>query len=183
MSVITSNNMWQNAWVVPDAKAAAMNWVNNFGAGPFYYGEFSDAALSDLVCRGEPGTLNIMVAAGFAGSMQIELIQRLDDNPNPYNDTVPKGTSMFHHIGVWSDDYDADLDFYVKQGYELAVTGRLKGYQRFAYVDTHKDMNCMVELVEKHDSFVGMVEFMKESASNWDGQDPIRNFPDITKFG
>ena len=182
MGVITDNNIWQNAWVVPDARAAAMHWVNNFGAGPFYYGEFNDSALSDLVYRGQPGSLNIMVAVGFAGSMQYELIQRLDENPNPYTDTVPKGASMFHHIGVWSNDIDADLDFYLKKGYEIAITGRLTGYQRFAYVDTHKEMNCMVELVEKHKAFTGMVEFMKDTAANWDGSDPIRDFPDITKF-
>ena len=83
MKLITDNNIWQNAWVVPDARAAAMHWVSKFGAGPFYYGEFNDSALSDLVYRGQPGSLNIMVAVGFAGSMQYEMIERLDDNPNP----------------------------------------------------------------------------------------------------
>ena len=31
MSVITDNNIWQNAWVVPDARAAALQWIKNFG--------------------------------------------------------------------------------------------------------------------------------------------------------
>ena len=78
---------------------------------------------------------------------------------------------------------DADLEFYTSNGYELAITGSLTGYQRFAYVDTQDDLDCMIELVERHPAFAGMVEFMQAESKDWDGSDPIRDFPDITKFG
>ncbi|NIN35353.1 MAG: ABC transporter permease, partial [Candidatus Aminicenantes bacterium] len=127
----TQSEVWQNAWVVPDAEKAALNWVNKFNIGPFFMGEFGDNILTDLVYRGQPGTLNIIVAVAHAGPVQIELIQRLDDKPNPYSDTVKPGETKFHHIGVWTNDMDADLEYYRERNCEAAITGRVIDLQRF----------------------------------------------------
>jgi Glyoxalase/Bleomycin resistance protein/Dioxygenase superfamily len=169
--------IWQNAWVVPNAEAAAMQWVKNFNVGPFFMAEYGDHTLTDLVYRGQPGSLNIKVACAHAGPVQIELIERLDDNPNPYSDTVPKGESRFHHIAVWTDDIDADLAHYAAQGATAAITGRVIDFVRFAYVDTQPVLACMVELVERHPDFSSMLKELENICLNWDGKDPIRDMP------
>lgn len=179
MTLPTDQKIWQNAWVVPDVEAAAMNWVRNFGVGPFFITEYGDDLLKDLVYRGQPGSLNILVAVSHAGPVQIELIQRLDDKPTPYSDTVAPGQTAFHHVAVWSDDIDADIAHYEKQGAPMAITGRVVDFVRFAYADTHAALGCMVEMVERSPDFDARLRELEDICRNWDGNDPLREFPAV----
>jgi hypothetical protein len=45
---------------------------------------------------------------GFAGHMQIELIQPLDDHPSVYRETIEARGHGFHHFGIACADVDAD---------------------------------------------------------------------------
>ena len=179
MKLPTDQAIWQNAWVVPDAEAAAMQWIKNFNVGPFFVTEYGDDKLTDLVYRGQPGSLNIKVACSHAGPVQIELIERLDDKPTPYSDTVPVGESRFHHVAVWTDDIDADLAHYAAQGAAAAITGRVIDFVRFAYIDTQATLGCMVELVERHPAFSSMLKELEQICVDWDGKDPIRDMPTL----
>ena len=177
MKLPTDQAIWQNAWVVPDVEAAALAWVKNFNVGPFFVTEYGDDKLTDLVYRGQPGSLNIKVVCSHAGPVQIELIERLDDKPTPYTDTVAVGESRLHHIAVWTDDIDADLAHYAEQGAAAAITGRVIDFVRFAYVDTQSTLACMVELVERHPDFSSMLRELGSICENWDGKNPIRDMP------
>ncbi len=179
MKLPTDQKIWQNAWVVPDVEAAAMNWVRNFGVGPFFVTEYGDDLLKDLNYRGSPGSLNILVAVSHAGPIQIELIQRLDDQPTPYSDTVAKGETAFHHVAVWSDDIDADIAHYEQQGAPMAITGRVVDSVRFAYADTHAALGSMVEIVERSSDFDARLRELEGICNSWDGKDPLREFPAV----
>ncbi|MEX2525810.1 MAG: VOC family protein [Gammaproteobacteria bacterium] len=179
MKLPTDQKIWQNAWVVPDVEAAAMNWVRNFGVGPFFITQYGDDLLTDLVYRGKPGSLNILVAVSHAGPVQIELIQRLDDDPTPYSDTVAPGQTAFHHVAVWSDDIDADVAHYEKQGAPAAITGRVIDSVRFAYLDTQATLGCMVEMVERSADFDDRLRMLEGICNDWDGSDPLRDMAAI----
>lgn len=183
MKLPSDQQIWQNSWVVPDVEAAAMQWVRNFGVGPFFITQYGDDVLTDLVYRGQPGTLNIMVALSHAGPVQVELIQCLDDNPTPYRDTVKMGQTAFHHVAVWTDDMEADLAHYEKQGNATAISGRIINSVRFAYVDTHDRLGCMVEMVERSPEFDARLRMLEDICLNWDGSDPLREIPAIGQEG
>ncbi|MGI9228878.1 MAG: VOC family protein [Gammaproteobacteria bacterium] len=176
MQLPTSNSVFQNAWVVDDVEAAAMNWVNTFGIGPFFLAEYGPGQLVDITYRGRPAELNMLVAIAQAGPVQIELVQPLGDTPNPYRDTVAVGENKFHHVCVWSHDLDADLEYYRSLGCDIATTGQVKGSSRFAYVDSHPQLSCMLELLEHNAMFEKVFKMIADTCADWDGERPIRGY-------
>lgn len=176
MKLPTETAVFQNAWVVDDAEATAMDWVNTFNIGPFFLAEYGPEQLVDIIYRDQPAELNMLVAIAQAGPVQIELVQPLGDKPNPYRDTVSAGEDKFHHMCVWSQDIDADLNYYRSLGCEIATTGRVKGSSRFAYVDSHPQLNCMLELLEHNKMFANVFQMIADTCANWDGQRPIRGY-------
>ena len=167
----TDRTVFQNAWVVDDVEAACMKWVNEMGVGPFYIAEYIDA-FTELAYRGEPADLSMYVAIAQAGPVQIELIQPLVERC-AYRDSVPAGTSGFHHMCVWTHDIDADTAYFEGLGYETANRGRA-GDIVFAYYDTRPLMDCMLEVVTQGEGLVERFAMIAAAAENWDGKDPIR---------
>lgn len=167
----TDRTVFQNAWVVDDVEAACMKWVNEMGVGPFFVNEYADA-FTDLTYRGQPADLSMFVAIAQAGPVQIEIIQPTVERC-AYRDSVPAGTSGFHHMCVWTHDIDADTDYFEKLGYETATRGRA-GDIVFAYYDTRPLMDCMLEVVTRSESLVERFAMIAAAAENWDGRDPIR---------
>lgn len=68
----------QTAFVVEDVHASIAHFQKDCAAGPFF---LLDHFLGpDQFYRGAPSTADVTIAMGFAGHMQIELIQPLDGN-------------------------------------------------------------------------------------------------------
>ncbi|MCY4565375.1 MAG: VOC family protein [Gammaproteobacteria bacterium] len=172
LSKPTDRTVFQNAWVVDDVEAACMKWVNEMGVGPFYVTEYTDA-FTGMTYRGQPSELDMFVAIAQAGPVQIEIIQPKTARC-AYRDSVPAGTSGFHHICVWTHDIEADTDYFARLGYETANRGQA-GDIVFAYYDTRPLMNCMLEVVTQSDSIVERFAMIAAAAENWDGKDPIRS--------
>ena len=167
-----NRNVFQNAWVVPDVEQACMQWVNEWGIGPFFLSTYQNV-FTDVIYRGKPGTLEMKVALAQAGAVQIELIQPLVDNC-AYTDSVPLGQMGFHHMCVWSDDVEADTQYLAGLGYVAANRAKV-GPVEFAYYDTRPLMGCMLEVVTQNPATVARFEQIAAAAENWDGRDPIRD--------
>ena len=88
-------------------------------------------------------------------------------------DTVKPGELKFHHMCVWTDDIDADTEYYTSLGYEAANLAKA-GDLRFAYYDTNPLMGCMIEVLERNDAAAMMFARIKELGNSWDGNDPYR---------
>ena len=174
MKLPTDRTVFQNAWVVDDVEKTAMHWVKTMGIGPFFVGEYGPERLLNIKYRGKPAELRMIVGLAQAGPVQIEFIQPLSKGPNCYRDTVPVGTMAHHHLCVWTNDMEADLKYYDSIGCPTATEGLVKGGPRFAYVDTHMQLNCMVEILEHHPVIHDAFKMIAETAANWDGKDPIR---------
>lgn len=164
----------QMAYLVPKLEEAITQWVEVFHAGPFfvadrYVGE-------DAYYRGNKTDVAIAVAMGFSGSMQIELIQPLDDQPSVYRETLDRQGFGFHHFGIVTNDIKQDIDKYRARGYELAMEGRLpKTPYQYAYLDTKGQLPGFIELVPA--AVIPYVYTPVYSASiGWSGKDPIRRF-------
>jgi hypothetical protein len=176
MFLPTGRVVFQNAWVVDDVEATALNWVNTFNIGPFFVSEYSSDSLVDTTYRGQPATMHMLVGLAQAGPVQIELIQPLGDGPSAYRDTVKPGENKFHHMCVWTDNLDADLAYYAGRGCPTAATGRVLDSARFAYVDSHAKLNCMIEILEHDDAIAALFKVIADTCASWDGKNPIRSF-------
>jgi len=171
-----ANHFFQAAWIVNDLREAAERWIKTFGVGPFFV--FDEITLEDLTYRGQPAEMEFAAALAQAGDLQIELIQQSCDNPSAYRDLFARGKEGFHHLAVFSDDYDAEIASYREQGFEVATAGRA-GPMRYCYVDTSPVMGFMIEILEKNDPFIQAFGQVAEASKGWDGSKPIRSQRDL----
>lgn len=168
----TDRTIFQNAWVVTDLEAACMKWVTEMGVGPFFISEYPDGFFSDVTYRGKPADLSMRVAIAQAGNVQVELIEPLTPEC-AYRDVIPAGESGFHHMCVWTYDFQADVDYFERLGYAAANTGKVRNVD-FAYFDTRPLMGCMLEIVTNNPGTEARFAMIAETAASWDGTDPIR---------
>jgi len=161
----------QNSWVVTDIHAAMAAWTASTGIGPFFLVE--GVTIDDQLYRGQPTHLDVTYALAQAGEIQIELVCQHNDVPSAYRDTIPNGSSGFHHVALYCHDYDADLAAYTTAGSEIAFSGSVGG-KRFCYLDTSATLGCMVELIEASTIQADFFQRLRDAAHNWDGSDPVR---------
>tara|TARA_A100001037_G_C15050469_1_gene589863 strand:- start:222 stop:746 length:525 start_codon:yes stop_codon:yes gene_type:complete len=164
----TDRTIFQNAWVVDDWEAICQKWVREIGVGPFYVGDFEIR----VDYQGSPQNLSMFVAIAQAGPIQIEIIQPKNEIC-VYRDTVPSGTIGLHHACVWTDDIDADTEYFESIGYTTATKGQI-GDIEFAYYDMRPLMGCMLEVATRSKTLLDQANLIKNSSINWDGKDPIR---------
>lgn len=167
-------NFMQLAWVVPDLDQAIEHWTRRAGIGPFFI--FDDLRYDKAMYRGSPAPsapFNITAAVGQAGDMQIELICQHDNEPSMFRDLVPEGKTGFHHVGIYCDDYDAELEAYQSQGAEIAFSGLMMGF-RTCWLDLSDSLGFMVELVDSNEVADGIFKTFRDAADNWDGSNPVR---------
>ena len=117
-------------------------------------------------------SLDMIVALGQAGPVQVELIQPLTSQC-AYRDVVPEGQSGFHHMCVWTHDIEADTAYFEGLGYTAANRGTT-GPAQFAYYDTRPLMGCMLEVVTHNEAIVARFAEIARAAEGWNGEDPIR---------
>lgn len=170
------HNAFQSAWVVDDIEAAALNWVKTTGIGPFFIADYQQGFLVDTYYRGTATAITMKTALAQAGDMQIELIEPTGSQPNIYRDTVPAGSTAFHHMCLWSQDIDADIAGYNRQGFETAAQGRVESGASFAYIDTSATLGHMIELLDYSDEVKAVFDMIAAAAIDWDGSDPVRGY-------
>jgi hypothetical protein len=168
-----NRKIMQNSWVVTDIDAAMRHWVRTTGIGPFLV--VKGLTLDDQCYRGKPAAASIEVtfALAQAGDIQIELVAQHNEVKSAYRDLIPAGQSGFHHMALYSHDYDADLADYTRAGFEVAFSGAFAG-KRSCYVDTSPSIGYMMELIEASDAQAGFFAKIIDAAKDWDGTDPIR---------
>ncbi len=168
----TDRTVFQNAWVVEDCEKACLKWANEMGVGPFFITEYNDQ-FTEMTYRGKPAKLGMIIGIAQAGNVQIEIIQPTVDQC-AYRDSVPKGSSGFHHMCVWTHDIEADTAWFEKLGYPAANLGKVGPDMSFAYYDTRPLMGCMLEVVTWSPGVEERFAQIAHAAKDWDGKDPIR---------
>lgn len=161
----------QNSWVVPDIRQAMSEWIETTGIGPFFLVE--GITIEEQRYRGRPTHIEVSFALAQAGDVQVELVCQHNDAPSAYRDTVAAGTSGFHHVAYYCEDYDRDLSAFAERGSEVAFSGSFGG-KRFAYLDSSRRLGTMLELIEASDVQAEFFARIRDAAAGWDGRDPIR---------
>ena len=160
------------AFIVKDLPQAMQRYTDIFGAGPWNF--FDRVPVRDLLYRGKPTPVNIHLAVTYAGDMQIELIQQIDDLPSVYLEVVETRGYGLHHCGVATQNFDAELARYQALGYECASSAVTIFGTRAAYLDSRRDLPYMIELVELNAALEEAFGQMRQTSITWDGERPVR---------
>lgn len=165
----------QTAFVVEDVRAAIDHFIRDCGAGPFF---LLDHFLGEgQVYRGAPSIADVAIAMGFAGHMQIELIQPLDDHPSVYRETIARRGYGFHHFGIACYDVETEIGRYEAMGYTLAFHAPVPTGGAVAYLEGgHAAAPGFVELIPASEGMNALFTAQWRAAQGWDGSDPVRPF-------
>ena len=164
----------QMAYVVPDIRAAIAWWVRDLRAGPFFLLDHFTGV--DPVYRGQPSKADVAIAMGFAGHMQIELIQPNDDHPSVYRELIERRGHGFHHFGRASHDMAGDIAAMEQAGYTLAFRAGVPTGGEVAYMDGGDQAPGFVELIAATDGMDAAFTGFWRASIGWDGTDPVRQF-------
>jgi len=162
----------QNGYVVKDIHAAMRHWIEVLGVGPWYYLEH--APIEDFRYKGQPSPVDVSIALANSGTLQIELIQQLNNAPSMYKDFLDAGHEGLQHLAYSPEDFQAALGRALKAGYRIGHEGRVGNPGRFVYLDTQGHPGTIVELSDKSGPKGRMFARIAKAASVWDGTDPIR---------
>ena len=161
----------QFAYVVEDLECSIGDFVGRLGVGPWFVRERFRPPAGRF--RGSPTSPLFSLARAFSGHAMLELIEQHDDEPSVYHEGGPRRFG-FHHWGVMTDTFDADVARYLSLGYEEAFADTLPSGSRVVYIDATRDLPGMVELIEHTDAQERVYTEIYEAAVGWNGCDPIR---------
>ncbi len=166
-------NVCQNGYVVRDIHAALKHWTEVLGVGPFYY--IDRVPVDHFTYGGKPSPLEMSVALGNTGDLQIELIQQRNDAPSMYLDFLAAGHEGLQHMSYWTETYQHDYDRLIGQGFKVGQEGQIGGDEgRFVYFDTQTHPGTIIELSDISGAKGSFFKHIREVARDWDGSDPIR---------
>jgi len=114
--------------------------------------------------------------------VQVELIQQRNDAPSMYQDFLKAGRTGLQHLAYWTEDFDNDLARLLEKGWKVGMSGEVGERGRFVYFETEFHPGTVIELSEIAGPKGTVFRIIRESAENWDGSDPVRTFPDLSKM-
>lgn len=139
----------QIGMVVPDL-IEGVTFYRQFLGIPKWY----RTVIREFSCRfrGNPIHINLDIAVGYSGKMQVELIQAHGTDSNIYSAYPGEAGFGFHHFGVVVDDLDKAVRSMGDRGFLPLQEGMLRyaggGKTRFAYLDTMSKAGMILELIE-----------------------------------
>ena len=167
----------QLGYVVPDIEAAMNYWSKTLGVGPWFYNP--RVPIVNYRYEGLPYEPHNSVALANSGYVQVELIQTRNDVPSMYRDFLQAGRTGLQHVAYWTEDYDADLQRLLAQGFKPKMSGEVGDRGRFVYFDTEYHPGTVIELSEVSGPKGYMFQQIRQAADGWDGKDPVRPFPNL----
>lgn len=170
----------QAGYVVDDIEAAMDYWSRTLGIGPWFYND--RVPIKNYTYRGERYEVHNSVALANSGPLQMELIQTRNDAPSMYRDFLKAGRTGLQHVAYWTENYDADLERLTGQGFKPVMSGEVGEKGRFVYFDTEYHPGTVIELSEVAGPKGKMFDLIRNASLEWDGRDPVRPFPDLSRL-
>lgn len=113
--------------------------------------------------RGEPGDHAAAVSLGYAGDLQVELIQPLR-GASIYSEFLARCGPGIHHLGLVPDDYDAALATANEQGLAVVQDGDMD-LMTFAYLETPTMGTPYLELLRPTPEILEVFASIKEKSA------------------
>lgn len=137
------------------------------------------AEVPDGVYRGEPCDAQANVALGFAGHLQIELIEPLGDTPSIHRETVERQGYGYHHRGVASDDVQADADGLIAVGHREVFRATVPTGGTVIYLECDDEDAGFLELIPVTPMLDDVFTAMWHASIGWTGNDPLQPFESL----
>jgi hypothetical protein len=164
----------QLAYVVRDMDAALKYWTEVLKVGPFFM--FEHCPLDNQRYRGQPANVDVNLALGNSGALQIELIYQNNNAPSVYKEFLDAGREGVHHFGMMPVDYAATCAQYEALGHEAAFQCDIGGAE-LTYFDTVAKLGHFIELWDNNSIYKDLFALVEDAAIGWDGKDPVRPGP------
>ena len=132
-----------------------------------------DPSLAEVWCETEDDVT--LLWEGSDGLM-VEFVQQNNAGPSPFRDLYPEGSGRWglHHVALFVDDVDGELDRYAAAGHPVALRAEMNDGFVFAFADTTAMLGHMTELYAPVPALLDFYAMVADAASDWDGDDPIR---------
>lgn len=163
---IVSGPVIQVCWVVDDIEAAETFHSEHFGVGSWTRMPDVRFGPEEAKYRGEPADFTAHVSLGYAGDLQLELIQPVTGR-SIYTEFLDVGGPGFHgglhHICFETDDLAAAIERAGAAGLDIVQQGVMGGgLMSFAYVDGGRWGAPYVEIVELTDDMRAFFAGLKQ---------------------
>jgi hypothetical protein len=164
----------QIAYTVKDIERGMRDFTERLNVGPWFVtGPFVP---SRGFYRGQPTDMSLTLAVAYSGHVMVELIEQHDDKPSVYQETIKTKGYGFHHFGICSRSFDADVARYEKAGCPVVFSDVSPRGVRIVYVDTSRDLSGMLEIIEATDALEAIYHSYFAAAQDWNGEDPVRRW-------
>ncbi|GAA0585641.1 VOC family protein [Rhizomicrobium electricum] len=170
----------QIGYVVRDIEAAMKYWSEILGIGPWFYAP--KIVDQHFEYKGRPSPIQRAVALANSGPLQMELVQQLNDAPSMYLDFLKAGHTGAQHFAYWTTDFDSDIARLTAQGLKIGMYGSVGAGGRYVYFETEFHPGTVIELSEISGAKGTLFRQIREASENWDGSNPVRPFPDLSKM-
>lgn len=172
----------QLGFVVRDVEAAMRHWIEVFGVGPFVCMERGTSQPPPVTwMRGKPVSVELKLAFGFMGEVQIELIEQKNDAPSPYTEFLEAGCEGLQHLGFWVHDHAEATRVVEAAGYRPVYEIRVAGQGLpIVYYDSPAFYGPMLELVPP--KWRRSREAIGRLTREWTGSDPVIRFDTYSEF-
>jgi len=165
----------QTCYVVPDLTRAIEFYVRALNVGPFFVLPHRKAP--DRVYRGRTSPTEVSLAMGFAGNMQIELIEQHDQAPSLFREAIEQRGYGFHHFGIAHDDVPGVLPLYLAEGFEVVGRSPVPTGGEVVFLEPPEPVHPgFIELLPATDDMDDRFTRFWRASIDWDGLDPVRPF-------
>lgn len=163
----------QIACYVKDIEQAAKKAHESLGIGPFFI--YRHIELRDVSYRGKPAELDHSSAYAQNGHLMIEFTQQNNQANSTFTDMYAEGEEGMHHVAMFVDNVQAEMQRLMAQGYETATHYfTSEGDVEVAFVDMRPVLGHMLELYEPGEPLLKFYRAVESAALTWDGKELFR---------
>jgi catechol 2,3-dioxygenase-like lactoylglutathione lyase family enzyme len=141
----------QVAVVVRDLRKTMEAYHKTLGWGPWSVYEHKPPTLHHTILHGKPADYSMLGAEVHCDPIDFEILQPLE-GPSIYKEFLEQRGEGLHHVSMVNptEDVDAALNNFKKDGVDVLMSGRLGESIRFYYMDTEPVLKMIAETVSGH---------------------------------
>ena len=160
----------QHGYIVEDVERTAAAWIER-GIGPFYI--LDRNSMEEYHYRGKQTYIELKLAFAYWGSVQIELIQQLNDADTLYSRAVRTTPGKLNHFASIISGLDEFLARH-KLASRVVQSGKMPSGVNFVYLEEFMPGGQHLELIEPTEAALMGFAGMEVIARNWNGKNPLR---------
>lgn len=172
MSEYELGTVVQVAYMVDNVTAAAEEFSERTGAGPFFVRR--NPVTGARGPAGSAGTFDHSSAYGQWGRIQVELVQTHTAEPIEFAETTLVRNSI-HHVALMVASFDDQQRKFTDMGWPALLTATTRNGNCFGFHDARPQLGHLVEIYEPRPTILQLYRRVADAATSWDGTDPVRD--------